>query len=154
MNDAARRAELLMLAEAASGHRDPIALLVVQGGIFTEGVDYPGDLCVGAVIVGPGLPRVSFERELIQAHFEERYGKGFDYAFLYPGMNKVIQAAGRVIRTPTDRGVVVLVGNRFASRRYAQLLPSDWYERRPRELVSRDPYGELRSFWDEAAAGG
>jgi DNA excision repair protein ERCC-2 len=149
MDDAARRAELLMLAEAAAGNREPIALLVVQGGIFTEGVDYPGDLCVGAVIVGPGLPRVSFERELIQAHFEQRYGKGFDYAFPYPGMNKVIQAAGRVIRTPTDRGVVALVGRRFATRRYAQLLPRDWYERRPRELVSRDPYTDLRAFWEQ-----
>lgn len=149
MNDDARRAELDLLGQAAAGERDPIALFVVQGGIFTEGVDYPGDLCIGAVIVGPGLPALNFERELIQAHFEQRYGKGFDYAFLYPGMNKVIQAAGRVIRTPTDRGIVALVGHRFATRRYADLLPKDWYRRRPRELVSKNPYEDLRAFWEQ-----
>jgi DNA excision repair protein ERCC-2 len=148
--DEAGRAEVLArLREGAEGSRPPVVLLAVQGGIFTEGVDYPGPLCVGAIIVGPGLPRLSFERELIQAHFQRVYGRGFDYAFLDPGMSRVIQAAGRVIRTPTDEGVVVLVGDRFATERYASLFPRDWYERHPRELVSHDPYGELVRFWSE-----
>ncbi|RMG15709.1 MAG: hypothetical protein D6731_07740 [Planctomycetota bacterium] len=152
-----RRAEVLeRLRRAASEAANPVLLLAVQGGIFTEGVDYPGAECVGAIIIGPGLPRVGFERELIQEHFQKVYGRGFEYAFLYPGMNKVIQAAGRVIRTPTDKGVVVLVGSRFATPRYAELFPRDWYERSPRELVCTDPYGELRRFWgerDEARVG-
>src|SRR5690606_12994541 len=91
---------------------------------------------------------VDLERELVQAHFQRVYGRGFEYAFLYPGMSKVIQAAGRVIRTETDRGVVVLVGERFATPRYTGLFPRDWYRRHPRELICPDPYGELRAFWE------
>lgn len=147
LDEPGRAAVLERLGEAAAGRRPPVVLVTVQGGIFTEGVDYPGALCVGAIIVGPGLPRVSFERELIQAHFQRVYGRGFDYAFLYPGMSRVIQAAGRVIRTPTDEGVVVLVGDRFATDRYAGLFPRDWFERHPRELVCHDPYGALVEFW-------
>ena len=125
----------------------PVLLLAVQGGVFTEGVDFPGELCVGAIIVGPGLPRLSFERELVKAHFDRVYGRGFEYAYLFPGMSRVIQAAGRVIRTATDVGVVALVGDRFAQERYTTLFPRDWYEKHPRELVTTDPYGELVKFW-------
>lgn len=142
------RAEVMArLRRAADGQAPPVVLVTVQGGIFTEGVDYPGALCIGAIIVGPGLPRVSFERALIQAHYERAYRRGFDYAFLYPGMSRVIQAAGRVIRTATDEGVVVLVGDRFATDRYARLFPRDWYTKEPRELVVDDPYGALVRFW-------
>ena len=130
----------------------PVVLFVVQGGIFTEGVDYPGDACIGAVVVGPGLPAVSFERSLMQDYYERTSGRGFEYAFLFPGMSKVIQSAGRVIRTSTDTGVVVLIGARFASPRYAEHLPRGWYETSPRELVCRDPYGALRAFWSERDA--
>jgi Rad3-related DNA helicase len=93
------------------------------------------------------LPSFRFERELVKAHFERLYGKGFEYAYLFPGMSRVIQAAGRVIRTATDTGVVALVGDRFATERYASLFPRDWYVRHPRELVTRDPYGTLTRFW-------
>jgi len=152
MDDPSRQAVLDRLRLGAEGKRLPVALLVVQGGIFTEGVDYPGELCVGAVVVGPALPRVGFERELIQAHFEAKYGRGFEYAFLFPGMSKVIQSAGRVIRTPEDQGVVALVGERFATARYANLFPRDWYDRHPRELISHDPYGDLVAFWEGVEA--
>ncbi|MBI3726568.1 ATP-dependent DNA helicase [bacterium] len=127
--------------------RPPVLLLAVQGGVFTEGVDYPGEMCVGAIIVGPGLPRWSFERELVKTHFDRVYGRGFEYAYLYPGMSRVIQAAGRVIRTATDVGVVALVGDRFATERYASLFPRDWFVRHPRELVASDPYSDLVRFW-------
>ncbi|MEZ6184677.1 MAG: ATP-dependent DNA helicase [Planctomycetota bacterium] len=147
MSEDDRRATLERLRRSTQGQAPPGVLFCVQGGIFTEGVDYPGELCVGAIVVGPGLPQVNLERELIRAHCQERYGAGFDYAFLYPGMNKVIQAAGRVIRTPGDLGVVALVGQRFATRRYASLLPRDWYRESPRELISHDPYGDLTRFW-------
>ena len=147
MPEVERAAVLARLEASARGEGLPVVLLVVQGGIFTEGVDYPGELCVGAIVVGPGLPAVGFERELIRTHFQRVYGRGFEYAFLYPGMNRVLQAAGRVIRTTTDVGVVVLVGNRFATPRYFQLFPPDWYEEHPRELICGDPYTELTLFW-------
>lgn len=151
MDEARRAAVLERMAAGASGRAAPLLLLAVQGGIFTEGVDYPGELCVGAIVIGPGLPQVDLERELMQRHYEGKYGpgRGFEYAYLYPGMSRVVQAAGRVIRTPTDRGVVVLVGSRFATSRYTDLFPRDWYVRSPRELISTDPYGDLVRFWAE-----
>jgi DNA excision repair protein ERCC-2 len=151
MPDGARAEVLARLREGPARGDPPLVLFVVQGGVFTEGVDYAGDACVGAIVVGPALPRVSFERSLIQAHYQRNYGRGFEYAFLYPGMSKVIQSAGRVIRTPTDRGVVALVGMRFATPRYNQLFPRDWYQNHPRELISRDPYRELQEFWNQDA---
>lgn len=150
MPDASRVEMLERLRRVESDGLEPVVLLVVHGGIFTEGVDYPGQDCVGMVVIGPGLPAVSYERELIQGYYQEIYRRGFEYAFLYPGMNKVIQAAGRVIRTPTDKGVVVLVGSRFGTQRYSSLFPRDWYERNPRELVCLNPYEELRRFWSGA----
>lgn len=149
-----RKAVLERLREGPGRGQPPVVLFVVQGGIFTEGVDYPGEACVGAVVVGPGLPAVSYERSLMQDYYERTAGKGFEYAFLFPGMNKVIQSAGRVIRTPTDAGVVILVGARFASERYACHLPRDWYRRSPRELVSRNPYQDLREFWERIESQG
>jgi DNA excision repair protein ERCC-2 len=129
----------------------PVLLLAVNGGIFTEGVDYPGSMCEGAMIIGPGLPRFDLERELLREHFEARFGKGFEYAYLYPGMSRVIQAAGRVIRTPEDRGVILLVCRRFAESAYASLLPRDWFDLSPQELVAADPCAPLREFWGALA---
>jgi DNA excision repair protein ERCC-2 len=150
MSDPERAQVLARLAQFRGPGREgppPVLLLAVQGGVFTEGIDLPGEMCIGAIVVGPGLPRLSFERELVKAHFDRVYGRGFEYAYLFPGMSRVIQAAGRVIRTATDVGVVALVGDRFAQERYTALFPRDWYVKRPRELVTDDPYGELRRFW-------
>jgi DNA excision repair protein ERCC-2 len=98
----------------------------VMGGIFGEGIDLVGDRLSGAVIVGVGLPGISLERELIKDYFSSQQGTGFEYAYLYPGMNRVFQAAGRVIRTDRDRGVVLLIGSRFTTHRYRSLFPSHW----------------------------
>lgn len=122
-------------------------LYAVQGGIFGEGVDYAGGMASGVVIVGPGLPRFDHEQELIREHFDYLYQKGFEYAYLYPGMHRVIQAAGRLIRSPDDVGVVVLLGERFADSRFTRLFPEDWYESSPRELVTNDLLGDVREFW-------
>ena len=143
MGDHSRNALLEELA-AGSG---PHLLLGVQGGIFAEGVDYPGDLAIGAIIVGPGLPRVGRELDLVRQYFEEQYGRGFEYACLFPGMNRVVQSAGRVIRSETDRGVIVLIGQRFGYENYMSLFPPDWYESSPAELVSRAYEAELARFW-------
>jgi len=98
----------------------------VMGGIFGEGIDLVGDRLTGAVVVGVGLPGISLERELIKNYFENQQETGFQYAYLYPGMNRVFQAAGRVIRSPEDRGVVLLIGTRFSNQQYRSLFPHHW----------------------------
>ncbi len=129
--------------------RSPSALLcAVMGGVFGEGIDLPGDALIGAIVVGPGLPRVSFERLAMQHYFGERHESGFAYAMVYPGIQRVIQAAGRVIRTMEDAGVVVLLGRRFAESDYLDCLPEHWYRHRPEELITDDLAGELARFWE------
>jgi len=144
MTDAERAAVLHSLRQPDAV---PQLVLAVQGGIFAEGVDYPGEMLVGVIIVGPGLPRVNAEQELIRAYYEEKYGRGFAYAYLYPGMTRVIQAAGRVIRSATDVGIIVLLDRRFTYTNYATLLPSHWYTKSPRELVTRHYAQDLARFW-------
>ncbi|NLK34439.1 MAG: ATP-dependent DNA helicase [Gracilibacteraceae bacterium] len=98
----------------------------VMGGMFSEGIDLPGNRLIGAVIVGVGLPQVCFERDIIMDFFKKKNNTGFEYAYMYPGMNKVMQAAGRVIRSESDRGVVVLIDERFGSSRYTCIFPQEW----------------------------
>ncbi len=98
----------------------------VMGGIFSEGIDLANERLIGAVIVGTGLPQVCRERELLKEYFDGRGVNGFDYAYVYPGMNKVQQSAGRVIRTEEDRGVILLLDERFAERRYRNTFPREW----------------------------
>ncbi len=100
--------------------------LVVLGGIFGEGIDLTGDRLSGAVIVGVGLPGISLERELIREHFDRDTAEGFAFAYQYPGLIRVCQAAGRVIRSEDDRGVVILIDPRYARPEYLELLPSYW----------------------------
>lgn len=98
----------------------------VMGGIFAEGIDLKGEALIGVVIVGTGLPQISNEREILKQFYDEREGAGFEYAFRYPGMNKVLQAAGRVIRTGEDRGVILLLDERFREEGYQRLFPREW----------------------------
>jgi len=98
----------------------------VMGGIFSEGIDLKEDSLIGVIIVGTGFPQVCNEREIIKEFFERNGSDGFDYAYRYPGMNKVLQAAGRVIRTEEDVGVVALLDERFAQRAYTELFPREW----------------------------
>ncbi len=98
----------------------------VMGGIFGEGIDLVGERLVGAIVVGVGLPQICIERDLIRHYFDERDLPGFDYAYTFPGMNRVLQAAGRVIRTDEDRGIVLLVDRRFGQGRYRRLFPPSW----------------------------
>ncbi len=119
----------------------------VLGGIFSEGIDLKNDSLIGAVIVGTGLPQVCNEREILKRFFDSRGGNGFDYAYKYPGMNKVLQAAGRVIRTAEDVGVVALLDDRFLSSSYRKLFPREWEEF---ESVSLDKIERrIQRFWDE-----
>ncbi len=118
----------------------------VMGGIFGEGVDLVGDRLIGCAVVGVGLPQVSPRQEVLKRYYDELSGTGFEYAYRYPGMNKVLQAAGRVIRTQEDKGVVLLLDDRFARGEYVRLLPKHWshlhYLRTTRELE-----GEMKGFW-------
>jgi len=100
--------------------------LAVMGGIFAEGVDLPGERLVGVTVIGTGLPRLSLERDILQSYFEEAQGSGFDYAYRFPGMQRVLQAVGRLIRTETDMGSVLLVDLRFLEPRH-QVLFSPWW---------------------------
>jgi DNA excision repair protein ERCC-2 len=124
------------------GSEGRVVLAAVLGGIFAEGIDLPAGAVAGVLVAGPALPPVGLERDLLRACYEERYGEGFAYASLIPGMTKVVQAAGRLVRRPEDRGVVVLVGKRFRWRDIASLLPADW-----EPVVPNDPAVEVASFW-------
>ena len=98
----------------------------VMGGIFSEGIDLIGDRLIGAAVVGTGLPQVNCEREILKDYYDEKGEQGFDYAYRYPGMNKVLQAAGRVIRTKEDNGTILLMDERFLNRDYRVLFPREW----------------------------
>jgi DNA excision repair protein ERCC-2 len=128
-----------------------ILLLAVSGGPFAEGVDYPGEMLHGVVVVSPALPQVRFEQERMRLYFEERYGRGFEYAYVIPGMTRVVQSAGRVIRSETDVGVIALVCRRFLQNPYRRFLPSHWYDESPEELASREPGETVRAFFAQAA---
>lgn len=105
---------------------DSLLGFCVMGGIFSEGIDLKNDSLIGAIIVGTGIPLVCKERELIRRYFDEVDGKGYEYAYQFPGMNKVLQSAGRVIRTNEDIGVVALLDERFLSAPYQRLFPVEW----------------------------
>ena len=98
----------------------------VLGGSFSEGIDLTNDRLIGAIIVGVGLPGICFERDLMKQYYDNENGLGFDYAYTNPGMNKVMQAAGRVIRTKDDVGVVLLIDERFLSYKYQDLFKVEW----------------------------
>src|SRR5688572_3660685 len=126
-------------------------IMAVSGGMYAEGIDYQGDMLSGVMVVGPALPQVSFEQELLKQYYDEQYGSGFEFAYLIPGMTRVVQSAGRVIRSETDIGVIALLCRRFTQESYTRYFPGDWYEESPRELVSRAPASEIRSFFEAKA---
>ena len=105
-------------------------------------------MLAGVVIVGVGLPMISKENNLLKEYFDEKFHKGFDYAYTYPGINKVIQAVGRVIRTETDRGIAVLIDDRFSTRRYQYLFPKEWQHF---NILNNEKFIdiELKDFWGD-----
>jgi DNA excision repair protein ERCC-2 len=144
---------LLFLEHFSVENNSTLVGFVVMGGIFGEGIDLMGDRLSGAAVVGVGLPGLSLERELIREHFEEKQMSGFNYSYLYPGMNRVFQAAGRVIRSEEDRGAILLVDTRYSLPQYNSLLPTDWQvrfvqnERQMRHILDKFWTGENR--WEE-----
>ena len=119
---------------------------VVLGGVFSEGIDLIGDRLIGAIIVGVGLPQISYERDLIRTYFDENEESGFDYAYVKPGMNRVMQAVGRVIRSEKDKGMVLLIDERYMQRRYQDLFKAEWHNYDV-VLNEKDIEVELRNFY-------
>jgi len=119
----------------------------VMGGIFGEGIDLKNDRLIGTVVVGTGLPMVCDEKELFRFYFDEKNGHGFDYAYLYPGMNKVMQSAGRVIRTTEDIGAVLLLDERFLTGAYQKLFPREWFPFESVTAATMKP--ALQEFWNK-----
>ncbi len=134
------------LAEFEKDDKSYLIAFCVMGGIYAEGIDLAGEKLIGAVIVGIGLPGLSYEREAIAAYYEEKYEEGKQYAYIYPGMNRVFQAAGRVIRREDDKGVIVLIDDRFDDPIYKKSLPDLWegvkFHGDAKELKE-----ELDEFW-------
>jgi len=127
------------------GHNTLVGF-AVMGGVFGEGIDLEGDKLSGVIVVGVGLPGISFEKNIIKSYFDEWDNCGFDYSYVYPGINKVLQAVGRVIRTESDRGFAILIDDRFSQRKYKELLPLEWQTL----YCSRDYTLDriVQDFWD------
>ena len=143
MNEAERE-EFLQAFEQEDG--GTLVAFCVMGGIFGEGIDLKNDRLIGAVIVGTGLPQISYEREILKQYYDKQGLSGFDYAFRYPGINKVLQAAGRVIRTQEDRGIIVLLDERFLQSDYNALYPREWKNRIVGNVETID--AEICKFWE------
>jgi DNA excision repair protein ERCC-2 len=133
----------------ALGNGTPHILLAVLGGIFAEGVDYPGKMLSQVIVVSPGLPQYNLERELLKGYYQEFYEHGFGYAYLVPGLTRVVQAAGRLLRSDEDRGVIVVMGRRFLDPRYLRLLPEEWTFGDPESLIFEDPVAAIQEFFDD-----
>ena len=117
-----------------------------MGGIFSEGIDLKEEQLIGAIVIGTGLPQVNVEQEILREYFDEHGGQGFSYAYQYPGMNKVMQAAGRVIRTATDQGVIALLDDRFLKSDYQALFPREW--ERYTVVNRRNVRRAVADFWE------
>ena len=144
-----RRASAARIAEilATLRERQGIVVLAVQGGSLAEGIDCPGESLIGCVVVGPPLPPSDLEREQTRQYFDRSYGCGQAYAYTYPAAARAVQAAGRVIRTPADKGLLILLDRRFLSEAYASCFPEDWYRTSPEELVSSSILADVEAFW-------
>ncbi|HRJ58563.1 MAG TPA: ATP-dependent DNA helicase [Anaerolineales bacterium] len=147
MSEEARDA---FLAQFSSTNEETLVGFAVMGGVFGEGIDLVGERLIGVVVVGVGIPQLGLERDLIKAYFDSKSGSGFAYAYQYPGFNRVLQATGRVIRTETDRGIIVLIDERFTHTHYRNLFPSHW--KKYQVVQSKREMEKLLSqFWERTS---
>ncbi len=136
----------VFLEEFQEDRSDSFVGLCVMGGVFSEGIDLKEGRLIGALIVGTGLPMICTEQEILKNYFDEKEQRGFDYAYQYPGMNKVMQAAGRVIRTVQDEGIIALLDERFLNMDYQEIFPREWDEY---YVVYRNTVeSAVREFWE------
>lgn len=143
MDEAAR---MTFLSNFRNADERTLVGFVVMGGVFGEAIDLKGEHLIGAVIVGVGLPGISVERDLIRDYYHRTCACGFEFAYQYPGINRVLQAAGRVIRTENDRGALLLIDRRYGQERYRRLLPPHWQLR----VVDNESgfQQQVRIFWE------
>lgn len=137
------------LAAFAERTEDTLLGFCVMGGVFSEGIDLTGSSLIGAAVVGTGIPQIGREREILKEYYDKNGENGFDYAYRIPGMNKVLQAAGRVIRTQKDIGIVLLLDERFLNREYQEMFPAEWqgYE----TCILNNASRKQGEFWARAA---
>jgi Rad3-related DNA helicase len=139
------RDRFLRAFASSAARGESLTAFCVLGGIFSEGIDLRGESLIGSIIVGIGLPGLSSQLNILAEYYDKTRESGRDYAYLYPAMNKILQAAGRVIRTEGDEGIILLLDERFDQQRYYQLYPPDWF---PVSRVSpANLPGELEAFW-------
>jgi DNA excision repair protein ERCC-2 len=143
-NDKAREVLLQTLRGAVLGD---VLLAAVAGGAFAEGVDYPGDMLRAVAVIGPCLPALTLERQLLKDYYQEVFERGFEYAFVVPGLTRVVQAAGRLIRSPHDTGVIALFDQRFLQRPYRKYLPADWLPEDGTAALVGDPAAVAAEFF-------
>ncbi len=146
MSEEEREAFLLAFERQAEKDQKSLAGFCVMGGIFGEGIDLKGERLIGSIIVGTGLPKVCEEREILKEYYNSRSMDGFAYAYRIPGMNKVLQSAGRVIRTAEDKGVILLLDERFYSEEYWAMFPREWQDLKICTL--RDVEEKVAGFWE------
>ena len=137
-----------ILATLRSALLGDVLLLAVAGGVFAEGVDYPGDVLRAVAVIGPCLPAVTLEQELLKAYYDERFQRGFEFAFVVPGMTRVVQAAGRLIRSPKDQGVIALFDRRFLQPPYRDHLPSEWIPEEGAKALVGHPGSVAMAFFE------
>lgn len=145
-NDMTEEMREQFLAEFQQKDDLPLIAFCILGGIFSEGIDLKEDQLIGAFVVGNGLPQVCIERDIINCYFKEQGFDGFAYAYIYPGMNKVLQAAGRVIRTSQDEGIILLMDDRFRYPEYKSLFPQEWED--CRYVGINNVRQEIERFWE------
>ena len=142
-----KRKPLFSLDELTGEPDGRLLALCAMGGVFSEGIDLPADRLCGAAVVGVGLPQIGVERDALRKRYDEAYGDGYAYAYVYPGVGKVLQAAGRVIRSENDRGALLLIDDRYAADPYPALLPAQWTLRRV--FTDKQIAEQLRGFWNQ-----
>ncbi|MFW7379896.1 MAG: ATP-dependent DNA helicase [Oligoflexus sp.] len=139
--------EIDAILQMLQPHEEPCLILAVQGGSLAEGMDFKGRGVRGVFVVGPGLPNFSPERKLMEDYYQKRYGKAREYTYTFPAMAKAVQAAGRVVRSHDERGLVIMMDRRFLQKDYAAAMPGDWFQNDPRELVSTSILRDIEDFW-------
>ncbi|MDB5036723.1 MAG: 2 domain protein [Bacteriovoracaceae bacterium] len=139
--------EIEFFLESLKNFHSSHIIFAVQGGVFSEGVDYPGKMIIGSFVVGAPLPALSLEREKMREYYQKHFSAGFEYAYAYPAMAKAVQSAGRVIRSETDTGIVILMDHRFIEPSFSQSMPKDWFQVDPNELISNQILADISKFW-------
>lgn len=144
--DSDKERDLILQALRSAVFGD-VLLVAVAGGVFAEGVDYPGEVLKAVAVVGPCLPALTLEQELLKRYYQDRFDRGFEYSFVVPGMTRVVQAAGRLIRSPRDTGVIALFDQRFLSAPYRHYLPPDWLPEEGAGALVGDPAEAAEEFF-------